>query len=182
MGDLGLNSGMLLIESTIFLGGFVMLILFLRTQQRILLAVKPNNRQLSPSLVWLQLVPLFGLIWQFVVVVRIAGSLSKEKISRLEESLMNNSTSPEFPASDYPTRAIGLTYCILTIAYTLNDLYVIFRPRSTSVSIARAYNPGIEIYLITLVPLAIILGAFSCWIAYWISLARIRRELVRFAS
>jgi hypothetical protein len=37
---------------------------------------------MEPGQVWLQLIPLFGLFWQFVVVNRIAESLRKEYRSR----------------------------------------------------------------------------------------------------
>src|ERR1700722_9178980 len=46
--------------------------LFIWTQQRVLQAVQPQNRLMRPGRVWLQLIPVFGFFWQFVVVLRIA--------------------------------------------------------------------------------------------------------------
>jgi len=53
-------------------------ILFLVPQQRILQVIGPENREMSPGPVWLQLIPFFCLVWQFFVVVRISHSVSKE--------------------------------------------------------------------------------------------------------
>jgi hypothetical protein len=168
-------------EWLIALGALACLFFFLLAQHRILLAVRPDNRRLIPVLVWLQVIPLFGQIWQFFVVFRIAKSLRKEKLSRLEESLMNNTLPPVLPAANYPTLAMGLSYCIFTAIYVLADLYALLRPASTSISIDRAYHPDIDFYMVTLVPLGSIFGALLCWILYWVSLVRIRRRLVAVA-
>ena len=40
-------------------------ILFLLTQQNTLKTVRVENRMLPSGLVWLQLIPLFGQVWQF---------------------------------------------------------------------------------------------------------------------
>ena len=52
-------------------------ILFFLAQQRILQVISPENREMSPGSVWLQFIPLFGMVWQFIVVARIARSVSK---------------------------------------------------------------------------------------------------------
>ena len=43
---------------------------------------------MRPGQVWLQLIPLFGQVWQFVVVTRIAGSIQKEIISWEGDSIL----------------------------------------------------------------------------------------------
>ena len=53
-------------------------VLFLLTQQNTLKAVRRENRLMQPGLVWLQLIPVVGQIWQFIVVLRIAKSIRKE--------------------------------------------------------------------------------------------------------
>jgi hypothetical protein len=50
------------------LGYLVALILFLIAQQNTLEAIQPQNRKMQPGEMWLQLIPLFNLIWQFIVV------------------------------------------------------------------------------------------------------------------
>ncbi len=82
--------------------GLIPLIFYLITLQNTLKEVSPENQKMPPSNVWLILIPLFGLVWGFIVVNRIADSLKAEFLKRniqLEE--------------DRPGYSIGLTYCIL---------------------------------------------------------------------
>ena len=55
----------------IFIGYLATLIFFLIAQQNTLKSIKPHNRKMQPGEVWLQLIPVFNLIWQFIVVGRI---------------------------------------------------------------------------------------------------------------
>ena len=45
----------------------VIAVLFLLTQQNTLKAVRRENRLMQPGMVWLQLIPLFGQIWQLLL-------------------------------------------------------------------------------------------------------------------
>jgi len=50
---------------------------FLITQQNTLKAIQQQNRLMRPGEVWLQLIPLFGIVWQFIVVTRISDSIRR---------------------------------------------------------------------------------------------------------
>jgi len=63
-------------------------ILFVLTQQNTLKAIRPENRLLSPGLVWLQFIPVFGQVWQFIVVGRIAGSAVRQRLSFRDDSIL----------------------------------------------------------------------------------------------
>ncbi len=76
-------------------------IFFLRSLQNILKIISPENRRMSPSTVWLILIPVFGVLWQFMVVSKIADSI-KAEYTRFN-ILVNESR---------PTYTIGLVYCI----------------------------------------------------------------------
>ncbi|HVN57565.1 MAG TPA: hypothetical protein VMT63_04655 [Bacteroidales bacterium] len=78
------------------------LIFYILTLQGTLQEVKPENRRMDPGLVWLTIIPLFGIIWQFIVVGNIADSLKAEFAQR-------NINAGE----DRPGYSIGLTFCIL---------------------------------------------------------------------
>ena len=79
-------------------------ILFLLTLQRTLQIISPENRRMPPGNVWLMFIPLFNIIWQFIMVSRIADSLRDECI-RLN-----------IPVGEQrPTYNIGLTYNICSI-------------------------------------------------------------------
>jgi hypothetical protein len=78
------------------------LILYLLTLQKTLNLVRPENRHMEPGLVWLALIPIFSIIWNFFIVSKVAESL------RLEFKQRNIQTQEEKPGY-----TIGLAYCIL---------------------------------------------------------------------
>jgi hypothetical protein len=53
-------------------------IFFLLTLQRVLARCRPHNRDMEPGMVWLNLIPLFNIVWQFITVARVSSSLTKE--------------------------------------------------------------------------------------------------------
>ena len=53
-------------------------IFFLLTLQNTLKAISPENRMMPPSNVWLMLIPLFNIVWQFIMVDKIAQSITSE--------------------------------------------------------------------------------------------------------
>lgn len=62
--------------------GLVIGILYMITLFNVLNAVAPANRKLEPGLVFLLLIPLFNLIWNFIVVGKLRDSLQAEYAAR----------------------------------------------------------------------------------------------------
>ena len=89
--------------------GLTIFILYLLTLQNTLKAVSPVNRQMEPGMVWLLLVPVFTLIWQFIVARKISASIEREYHSR------------GLPCKPQPTYNAGLAlailYCVNTLLY-----------------------------------------------------------------
>lgn len=154
------SNGESLIQILLLAGFLIPAVLFLLTQQNTLKVIQPENRELSPGLVWLQLIPIFNLYWIFVVVTRIADSISKEIVSFQDDSILG---IPDYDAveaiGDRPTYKIGMTYCCLFI---LDTLLVC-----------------IENYFFELSTLqgAVALAMMICWIIYWVKLANNKRKL-----
>ena len=91
------------IVAIVFGIALIPLIFFCITLQRCLNRCSPQCRTMTPAKVWLLLIPLFSLIWQFVVVSRIASSLSNEfKLRKIIGE-------PE------PGKSLGLAFCILFV-------------------------------------------------------------------
>jgi hypothetical protein len=136
-------------------------ILFLITQQKTLRAVQPGNRLMDPGMVWLQCIPLFGLIWQFVVVTRISDSISKEFASYDDNSVLGLS-SPEIvdELGKRPTLGIGIAYCVII---TIGVLANFFLKSPSSIELIAIWN----------------LSGMVCWIIYWIKLVQYKRKLSR---
>lgn len=81
------------------------LLYYLVTLQRTLKEISPENRKMPPEQVWLSIIPLFGIIWQFFIVSRLSDSLA------LELSKRNVYAEERRPAYN-----IGMAYCILISA------------------------------------------------------------------
>lgn len=128
----------------------VVMIFFLIAQQNTLKAIKPQNRRMQPGEVWLQLIPLFHLVWQFIVVARISDSIRNEINDRTVNSFLGIA-DPVF-ANDLtrrPTYDMGLTFCILSLCGCIPLL------------------GGIAS-----------LAGFVCWIIYWTQIVAYKNKFV----
>jgi len=67
---------------TIAVVGIIIGVLFLLHLQGLLKAIAPVNRRMEPGMVWLLFIPLFNIVWIFIVVDRIAQSIGAEYTSR----------------------------------------------------------------------------------------------------
>jgi hypothetical protein len=133
-------------------------IAFIAMQQRLLAVIQPGNRRLRPGLVWLQLIPLFGLFWQFVVLVRTTGSIRNECQTH---------------RCDRPALVFGLSFCVLNVAYFATG----FIPVGITVSLMKG---PVEAWFDAMrLPLLLLTATLICWILYWARLAAIKRLIIR---
>lgn len=82
--------------------GLLPKIFYLITLQNAMNAVRPEFRKMPSGQVWLELIPLFGLVWQFFNVIHVSDSLKREFEARGIR-----------PAEERPGYSIGITFCIL---------------------------------------------------------------------
>lgn len=68
----------LLVLVTVSLLCLVVGILYIRALQRALQRCSAESRTMSPGKVWLLLIPLFSLVWHFLVVLNVSKSLGNE--------------------------------------------------------------------------------------------------------
>ena len=87
----------------IFLVFIIIFVLYLFSLQRTLEAIDTESRKMAPGQVWLLFIPIFNIIWQFIMIGRIADSIRDECI-RLQIPLPENR----------PTFTLGL---IMTVVY-----------------------------------------------------------------
>jgi hypothetical protein len=139
-------------------------ILFVLSQQQTLQVISPENREMSPGSVWLQVIPVFGLVWQFMVVIRIAHSISKEMASKIGDSILDNSQVQIKETDASPTYIFGIAYCTLT---TLG--VVINYSTMHSSSYLRLFGSFF------------VLAGMVCWIIYWVRLVNTKNKLVGFS-
>src|SRR3954466_1678761 len=74
----GVLIGMIVCFALVFAVVLTIQILFLLTLHRTMKEVHERNREFSPGMVWLTLIPLFGMIWVILMVPKIATSLRRE--------------------------------------------------------------------------------------------------------
>jgi hypothetical protein len=97
----GMAVGFLIGFAIIFAIFLIPAIFFNLTLQKALNRCAPENRAMQPGMVWLLLIPLFNLVWQFLVVINVAKSLGAEFQKR------GMAEEPE------PGKTLGLVMCIL---------------------------------------------------------------------
>ena len=146
-----------LIGLGMILGFLVAYIFFLVAQQNTLRSIKPHNRKMPPEQVWLQLIPVFNFVWQFIVVNRIADSIRAEIDDRISTSFLGT-PEPVFLNDKIrrPTYGIGLATCILSIGG--------FIPFFDSLSVFGSYIP---------------LAFLVCWIVYWTQIAQYKNKFLK---
>lgn len=84
-------------------------VFYILTLQKTIQQIKPENRTISIGSLWLLLIPLFNLIWQFIVVNKISVSLANEAKSR-------NLNFGEI----HPGKSIGIAMCIFLLIPYVN--------------------------------------------------------------
>ncbi len=101
MGNLGFQEILLVAVFVALL--IVPAIFFLLTLQKTMETVEPQNRTLQPGKVWLLFIPLFNLVWIFILVKEIAISCQNQ----LEQYGVYNQQKP--------TYSIGLAWAVCTV-------------------------------------------------------------------
>ena len=113
-----LTFGPVMFIALIILGLFILpVIFFYITIQNTLKVISERNRQMPPGQVWLCLIPLFGIAWNFVVLERLSNSISLElrKYGQAQH--------------ERPVYGIGLTSCILSACCIIPCLnYIVIVP------------------------------------------------------
>lgn len=79
LGPFGLGGPEIIILFLVIFGiALLPMIFYLLNLQKAMEQVSPDLRKISPGSVWLLLIPVFGVIWNFIMVGHIADSLSAE--------------------------------------------------------------------------------------------------------
>jgi hypothetical protein len=141
-------SGGVMLVLIFFIVFVAVAILFLLTQYNTLKAIQPQNRAMSPGEVWLQLIPLFNLVWQFIVVQRISESISRE-LSSSTFSFEESQPIQIYQQGNRPTYQIGMATCVLNVLGLVPLLGALAR-----------------------------LAGVICWIIYWVQLSSYKNQII----
>ena len=71
---LGILTGVLMVTAIMM----VPLIFYCLTLQKALNRCSPENRAMNPGMVWLMFIPIFNIVWHFLIVLNMAKSLGAE--------------------------------------------------------------------------------------------------------
>lgn len=114
--DMAVVVALIALLPVLFVISLLPTILYLITLQRALSRCALESRTMSPGLVWLSIIPLFSLIWNFFVVNALSGSLHREFTRR------------GIPEEPQPGRSLGLAFsilCALSLIPFINLLTVV---------------------------------------------------------
>lgn len=93
MGSFGaMQAGVVLLLLIIIGGGITVFVLFQLTLQRTMDAVSPKNRQMSGGSVWLNLIPVFNLVFPFIFNNALKNSIEMEYFDRKIAKSVNLAT------------------------------------------------------------------------------------------
>jgi hypothetical protein len=153
------------------LGVLVVGVFFVLTLQRVLCRCAQHNRAMTPALVWLDLVPLFGLVWNFVVVVKVAKSLGSELRSRGDAT------------SSGPVLILGLAFAF-TGAASIGSVVGYYGGFSLILGSGLAGgNPPegsfYSILALAAIALPLLVLASLLWVVYWLLICGYSRRLNR---
>jgi len=137
------------VQSLITLISLVIAIFFILNQYRTLQLIRPENRLMPPGQEWLQLIPIFNLVWQFFVISRISTSIRNELNAPTGDNIF---ADDPIPAHERPTYNAGICYATLFCISALPIDYIV----------------GLAA-----------MGGLVAWIVYWIQLAEYKKRLKR---
>jgi hypothetical protein len=145
---------------------YIALIFFLLTLQKALSRCAPENRAMAPGLVWLELIPVFGWIWQFHVAAAIGRSLGFENRSR------------KIPGPDRPGQSLGGAFAALYLVATVL-LVVVIVVAATGAGTTTYYDEGgyysgglaLGVGLLFLLVMLLHFTGFVLWIVYWVKIS-----------
>lgn len=149
---------MLMLVGAFAIIGLIPLIFYLITLQNTFNEISGENRRMQPGLVWLNIIPLFGLVWQFVTLINLADSLKFEFEKRGIKGEENR-----------PGYVIGLVYCTF-IAISALGTFV-----GSIIHLQHWPEWHQALYL------RILGSAFGiiCWIIYWIKINGYKSRLIQ---
>ena len=144
----GALAGMLLCVLVLIAAVIIIHVLFLLNLQRTLNQVRERNREMSPGLVWLNLIPLFNIIWNVVTAIKIPNSIEKE----YEDRGWNTSGEGFARTSGMIWGWGGVANIVLSIIQ----------------NVAQALDMMPIAAIVGLLSLPISIAVLVCWIMFWV--------------
>jgi hypothetical protein len=128
--------------------GLTLQILFLLNLHRTLNEVRERNREMQPGLVWLNLIPLFNIVWTIITVKKVSNSIEKEYEDRGWRT-----------ADEGFARTTGMIWAWGNVASLVLSIIQNAAQFADQAPIAM---------LISLLSLPVSLAILVCWIMFWV--------------
>ena len=135
-------------------------LLYLISQQKVFSAIPSQYRSFSPALVWLGMIPLFYLVWNFIVLWALKSSLARYSVS--------NSSARDLDGG-------FIAGLISSIGAVLIPFASYFTTGDTDATAELAQEPNVLAMIPGLLLLVAWLGG---WVTNWILLVATRKRLM----
>jgi hypothetical protein len=122
-------------ELTINIIFLILYIIFISTIADVLRYVREENRKADPLSAWYLLIPIFNIIWFYILVFKISKAIHNEYISR------------NLSINKYPTLILGLLSAIL-VPLSITSHLIDFDNYNITISLDNASVIGRVIWLI----------------------------------
>lgn len=149
-------------------------ILYLLNLQNTLKAASPENRKMPPSNVWLLLIPIFNIYWQYVVVKNISATIEAEYASK-----------GQVLDTPKPTYKLGMAMVVLTL---INLVFSLFMMPETIASYSSISSGNIEAMSanaaaqsgnmgLSMLSSLVSFAGLILWIVYWVQTAGYKNKM-----
>lgn len=148
-------------------------ILFLLNLQHTIKVVAPENRKMKPGNVWMQLLPLVGLVYSFIVARSVSDSIVAEYRSKVQ-----------ILVSEKPTYITGMVFAVFSVLITILSIYsgLSYGAVDTSVMTEEevlAYTTRSDVFAFSIIMMIVSLAWFVLFIVYWVQTAAYKRKMKR---
>lgn len=149
----------------------IVAISFLLSLQSTIKTAAPENRMMQPGLVWIQLLPLVGLVYSFVVARKVSETIVAEYRSK-----------GHYLASNKPTYSVGVVFALFSVIVTLVSVYfgLAFSVGDANTMTEQevvAYTRRADVKAFTALMGIVSLVWFVLFIIYWVQIGSYKRKM-----
>ncbi|RYD98210.1 MAG: hypothetical protein EOP54_08340 [Sphingobacteriales bacterium] len=152
-----------------FAGMIIMIlvfVLFLLHLQDTVKAADPENRKLKAGTIWLQLIPLLGIVYSFIVAIRLSDTIVAEYRAKDQALPVKR-----------PTYNTGITLAVFSVITSVLEFF----PKLTINELEQlVYAEKTGVLLLSIIIMFTDILWFVIWIIYWVQTTSYKKKMKKF--